>query len=82
MKAKQMENYLLETYGKVVHNMEAMEYACNEVAKGHDITTEEVFFFMIEDKPISSMYTHNYGFNTRSGRILKLEFNNIYYNYQ
>lgn len=82
MKAKEMESYLLETYGKVVHEMEAMEYACKEVAKGHDITTEEVFFFMVEDKPISSMYTHYYGFNTRSGRILKQEFENIYYNYQ
>lgn len=82
MKAKQMENYLLETYGMVRHNMEAMEYACNEVAKGHDITTEEVFFFMVENKPIPTMYTHSYGFNTRAGRVLKHEFQNIYYNYQ
>ena len=27
MKAKEMENYLLETYGKVVHYMDNMEYA-------------------------------------------------------
>jgi len=77
-----MENYLLETYGKVVHEMEAMEYACSELANLHDIKAEDIFFFMVENKPIDAMYTHSYGFNTKSGRVLKLEFNDIYYNYQ
>jgi hypothetical protein len=26
---------------------------------------------MIEDKPITNIYTHNYGFNTKKGRAIK-----------
>ena len=77
-----MENYLLETYGKVVHNVEAMEYACNEVANGHDITPKEVFFFMVENRPLpisSGIVSHSYGFNTREGRALKQQFETYYY---
>ena len=79
MKAKQMENYLLETYGKVVHDMDNMEYACGELANLHDIKAEDIFFFMVENKPIDAMYTHSYGFNTREGRALKQQFESYYY---
>ena len=79
MKAKQMENYLLETYGKVVHDMNSMEYACSELANLHDIKAEDIFFFMVENRPIPGMYTHNYGFNTREGRALKQQFESYYY---
>ena len=78
MKAKQMENYLLKTYGKVVHEMEAMEYACSELANLHDIKAEDIFFFMVENRPIPNMYTHSYGFNTREGRALKQQFKSYY----
>ena len=79
MKAKQMENYLIETYGKVVHDMDNMEYACGELANLHDISAEDIFFFMVENKPIDGMYTHSYGFNTREGRALKQQFESYYY---
>ena len=79
MKAKQMENYLIETYGKVVHDMDNMEYACGELANLHDISAEDIFFFMVENKPIDTMYTHSYGFNTSEGRALKQQFESYYY---
>ena len=79
MKAKQMENYLLETYGKVVHDMNSMEYACSELANLHDIKAKDIFFFMVENEPIPSMYTHSYGFNTNEGRALKQQFEAYYY---
>ena len=79
MKAKQMENYLIETYGKVVHDMDNMEYACGELANLHDISAEDIFFFMVENKPIDGMYTHSYGFNTSEGRALKQQFESYYY---
>ena len=78
MKATQMHKYLMDNYGKVVHDMDNMEYACKQVAKGRDITPKDIFFFMIEDKPIESMYTHSYGFNTREGRALKEQFEYFY----
>ena len=82
MKAKQMENYLLETYGKVVHDMNSMEYACSELANLHNIKAEDIFFFMVENKPLpisSGIVSHNYGFNTREGRALKQQFESYYY---
>ena len=79
MKAKQMYKYLIDNYGEVAHDMDIMEYACGELAKLHDIKAEDIFFFMVENKPIESMYTHSYGFNTREGRALKQQFEAYYY---
>ncbi len=74
-----MTNYLVSNYGEARHNMDQMEYACGELANLHDITEEEVFLFMVENKPINGMHTHSYGFNTINGRALKEQFNNYYY---
>lgn len=79
MKAKQMHKYLMDNYGKVVHDMDNMEYACGELANLHDVTPKEVFLFMVENEPIEGMYTHSYGFNTREGRALKEQFQLYYY---
>ena len=79
MKAKQMHKYLMDNYGKVVHDMDNMEYACGELANLHDISAEDIFLFMVENKPIEGMYTHSYGFNTREGRALKQQFEAYYY---
>ena len=74
-----MTDYLVLNYGEARHDMNQMEYACGELANLHGITEEEIFLFMIENKPISSMHTHSYGFNTANGRALKEQFNNYYY---
>ena len=79
MRAKQMNKYLMDNYGKVVHDMDNMEYACGELANLHDIEAKDVFLFMVENKPIEGIYTHSYGFNTREGRALKSQFE-MYYN--
>ena len=74
-----MTNYLVSNYGEARHNMDQMEYACGELANLQDITEEEVFLFMVENKPIGGMHTHSYGFNTANDRALKEQFNNYYY---
>ena len=74
-----MHKYLMDNYGKVVHDMDNMEYACGELANLHDISAEDIFLFMVENKPIEGMYTHSYGFNTREGRALKEQFELFYY---
>ena len=82
MKAKQMHKYLMDKYGKVVHDMDNMEYACKQVAKGRNITPKDIFFFMIEDRPLpisSGIPSHSCGFNTREGRALKEQFEYFYY---
>jgi len=79
MKAKQMHKYLMDNYGRVSHDMDNMEYACSELANLHNMKAKDVFFFIVEDKPIPNMYTHSYGFNTREGRALKQQFESYYY---
>ena len=79
MRAKEMHKYLTENYGKVVHDMDNMEYACGELANLHDVEVKDIFLFMVENKPIAGMYTHSYGFNTREGRALKSQFETYYY---
>jgi len=78
MTAKEMTAYLISNYGEARHNMNQMEYACGELANLHDITEEEIFLFIVENKPISGMHTHSYGFNTANGRALKEQFTNYY----
>lgn len=79
MRAKEMHKYLTENYGKVVHDMDNMEYACGELANLHDVEAKDIFLFMVENKPIAGMYTHSYGFNTREGRALQSQFETYYY---
>ena len=78
MKAKQMHKYLMDNYGEVRHDMDNMEYSCKKVAKEYDVTPKDIFLFMIENKPIESIYTHSYGFHTREGRALKKQFESYY----
>ena len=80
MTAKKMTAYLISNYGEARHDMHQMEYACGELANLHDITEEEVFLFIVENRPINGMYTHSYGFNTANGRALKEQFTNYYNN--
>lgn len=78
MKAKEIEKYLTDTYGKVVHDVNRMEFACKEVASIHEVKAKDIFHFMVENTPIKGLYTHSYGFNTAYGRELKNHFSEVY----
>ena len=78
MKANEIEKYLMDTYGKVVHDVNRMEVACEEVAYIHDVKPKEIFHFMVENKSIEGLHTHSYGFNTAYGRQLKTQFSVMY----
>ena len=80
MTKDEIKKYLIDNYGgvKQEHNIEAMSYACNKIADNHKVTAKDVFHFMIEQEPINSLMTHSYGFNTESGRQLRVEFEGWY----
>ena len=75
-----INNYLLNTYGYNKHNTNKLLKASRETAKQYKVKARDIFFFMIEQKPINKLYTHSYGFNTSGGREVRNTFKNYYNN--
>ena len=75
---KGMERHLVENYGEVRHNLDAMRLACVETAKQFNCKALDMFYFMIEQQPIPNLYTHSYGFNTGLGREIRQQFESNY----
>lgn len=84
MTSKEIKKYLTDTYGgvKPQHNCDGMSYACKMISKNHNIDAKQVFHFMVEQVPINSLMTHDYGFNTAGGRQLRQEFEGWYTEYK
>ena len=68
---------------KFTHCPKAIVYACNEACYefNHDdaIDLMELLFF---NDPIPSLMTHNYGFNTATGRHIIETIKEYYYEYE
>jgi len=79
MTIPQAKKYIKETYGEAKHNISSLVKACRKTAKKYKIDAYDVFFLMIENKPIDALYTHSYGFHTSNGRQLIEETSNHYY---
>lgn len=77
--SKGIESYLRTNYGECRHNPKAIAVACRKVASKIKCSPKDVFHFMVEDTPIPGMYTHSYGFHTRTGREIVHEFESFYY---
>ena len=74
-----IKKYLIENYGEVRHNLDAMRLACVETAKQFNCKALDMFYFMIEQQPIPNLYTHSYGFDTSLGREIRQQFESNYY---
>jgi len=72
------ENYIYYNYGYLKHDIKKLVKASRETAKQYNCTPLQMFFFMIENKPINKLFTHSYRFNTRTGREIKETFKNNY----
>ena len=72
------QNYIYYNYGYLKHDIKKLIKASRETAKKYNCTPLQMFLFMIEDKPIKTLFTHSYGFNTRTGREIKETFKNNY----
>lgn len=75
---KKVQNYIIYNYGYLKHDIKKLVKASRETAKQYNCTPLEMFFFIIENKPIQKLYTHSYNFNTRIGRAIKETFKNNY----
>ena len=78
--ADEIENYIVENYGTMKHDKYAFADAINEVSYDMDtVDPWDIFLLVIENKPINSVWTHSYGFQTRNGRGIIKEFESYYY---
>ena len=92
MTATQISGYLKDTYGECRHDAYAMSKAINKFSKnmnsyisfhGDEYALKwSLFHLLVENKPISSLMTHNYGFHTANGRGIINTIQEKYYEYK
>ncbi len=73
------KKYIRENYGRERHNINTLVKCIRKVAKSYDVSPLDLFFLIIENKPMGM--THSYGFHTAYGRNLIDSVKNLYYNY-
>ena len=77
MTGKQIEKYIKSLGYTPKHDCEALSSAINDMIKSVDdgtfhekTTAKKLLQLLIENKPISALHTHSYGFHTASGRYI------------
>ena len=72
----------MNEYGKCRHDAYALAEAVNQTREDMDYDNEwDLFHLLIENKPISSLMTHSYGFHTANGRDIIERIKSYYYAY-
>ena len=80
MNKQEVEQYIREDLGSVPrHDCEALANASKQTAMEIESTPWDVLKLVLENKPISGLYTHSYGFHTRTGRGIINLFQSNYY---
>ena len=80
MTATQIKTYLENEYGECKHDAYAMAEAINYIAEDLEHDNEwDLFHLLIENKPITRLYTHSYGFHTSGGRAIINNIKEKYY---
>ena len=82
MTATEIINYLENKYGGCKHDAYAMAEAINEVSDILDHDEWDLFHLLVENKPISILMTHNYGFHTANGREIINKIQEKYYEHK
>tara|TARA_B100000519_G_C14221740_1_gene427921 strand:+ start:731 stop:1003 length:273 start_codon:yes stop_codon:yes gene_type:complete len=76
---KRAEDYLFYNYGYLKHDIKALVKTSRQMAKKYKCSAIDMFFLIIENRPINKLLTHSYEFNTSAGRHIIEEFKNRYY---
>ena len=80
MNKQEVEQYIREDLGCIPrHDCEALANASKQTAMEVESTPWDVLQLVLENKPISDLYTHSYGFHTRVGREIINLFQSNYY---
>ena len=83
MVEKEVEKYIMGDLGFIPrHDCEALAIAITEMAEEIDANEWDLFHLLVENKPINSLMTHSYGFNTARGREIINNIKDKYYEYE
>ena len=83
MTATEITNYLVNEYGECKHDAYAMAEAINYIAEDLEYDNKwDLFHLLVENKPITKLFTHSYGFNTSNGRAIINNIKEKYYEYE
>ena len=82
--SKKVKDYMSwRTDEKFTHCAKAVTFACNEACYefSHD-NAKDLLKLLFFNDPIPSLHTHNYGFNTATGRHIIETIKEYYYEYK
>ena len=78
--SNKVKNYLIDMYSQCNYNPKALALAVNEICYELDYTDAmDLFKLLIKDTPIPELHTHNYDFQTATGKHI-IETIKDYYN--
>ena len=64
------------------HCPECIALACNDMSKELNYDAKDLLKLLFFNDPIPLLHTHNYGFNTATGRMLIEKLKNRYYEHK
>ena len=83
MVGKEVEKYIREDLGcEPVHNCEALANAITEMSQQLVHDECELMWLLLENRPITALHTHSYGFHTANGRHIIETIKEKYYEYE
>ena len=89
MTGKEVEKYIMGDLGcEPRHDCEALAAAITEMARefeikeGKYITGLELMELLLDNRPITALHTHSYGFHTANGRGIINSLKEKYYEYE
>jgi hypothetical protein len=83
MTAEQVEKYIMRDLGMTPrHDCYALADAITDMAKELDHDECELMYLLLENRPITALHTHSYGFHTANGREIINNLQHKYYEYE
>ena len=64
------------------HDCYALADAITDMAKELDYDECELMYLLLENRPITALHTHSYGFHTANGREIINNLQHKYYEYE
>jgi len=83
MTGKKVEGYIKYTLQMTPrHDCDALAQAVTDMAEELDYDESELLYLLLENRPITDLHTHSYGFHTANGRHIIETIKEKYYEYE
>ena len=83
MTRQQVEKYIMRDLGMIPrHDCEALAQAITDMALELEYDENKLLWLLLENRPITDLHTHSYGFHTANGRHIIETIKEKYYEYE